>query len=163
MGHRRFALISTLLVALAAAAPAQAIEADSGSAAFAAFLDGVRQEALQRGIKPATVQAALADVKPIRRIIQRDRSQAEFTLTLATYLGRVVTPQTIARGQQMAVKHRKLLDAVSRRYHVQPRFILAIWGMETRYGAVKANVPLIPALATLAFDGRRPRFSAASC
>jgi len=159
MGHRRFALLLTTLAAFAGtvvAATARAAEADP--AAFAAFLDGVRKEAIQRGIKPATVQAALADVKPIQRIIERDRSQAEFKLTLETYRSRVVTPANIARGQQMAAKHRQLLEAVAKRYHVQPRFILAIWGMETRYGAVKANVPLIPALATLAFDARRPQF-----
>jgi membrane-bound lytic murein transglycosylase B len=158
MGHRRCALISALLGMFAIVSPAIAVESDADPAAFTRFLDGVRQDALQRGLKPATVQAALAGVKPIRRIIQRDRSQAEFTLTLETYRGRVVTPQTVAKGQQMAVKHRALLDAVSRRYHVQPRFILAIWGIETRFGSVKATVPLIPALATLAFDARRPQF-----
>jgi len=158
MGHRHFALILPMLAALAGPLSVAAAEPEVDQAAFATFLDGVRQEALQRGIKPATVQAALADVKPIRRIIERDRAQAEFKLTLETYRARVVTPANIARGQQMAAKHSKLLDAVARRYHVQPRFILAIWGMETRYGAVKANVPLIPALATLAFDARRPQF-----
>ena len=44
------------------------------------------------------------------------------------------------------------------RYGVQPRFILAIWGIETRYGAVEANVPLISSLATLAYDARRSKF-----
>jgi membrane-bound lytic murein transglycosylase B len=127
-------------------------------AAFASFLAGVRSEAIARGLRAATVDQALAGVTPLRRIIQRDRSQAEFKLTLKIYRNRVVTPQTIDRGRSMAAKYRALLEGVARRYRVQPRFILAIWGMETRYGAVEANVPLIPALATLAFDARRPRF-----
>jgi membrane-bound lytic murein transglycosylase B len=64
----------------------------------------------------------------------------------------------IRRGQQMAVRHHALLEKVSRQYRVQPRFILAIWGIETRYGAIRADVPLIPALATLAYDARRSTF-----
>lgn len=156
MGQWRFILALPILAILACTAPGGAAELDE--AAFATFLDGVRDEALKRGFRQETVESALAGVKPLRRIIERDRSQAEFKLTLETYRGRVVTPQNITRGQQMLIRHRALLDEVARRFKVQPRFILAIWGIETRYGAVEANVPLIPALATLAFDVRRSQF-----
>jgi len=125
---------------------------------FEAWLDDVRKEALSRGIKPGIVQRALSDVKPVRRIIERDRNQAEFKLTLDIYLKRVVTPANIERGRMMARQHAALLQAVARKYRVQPRFILAIWGIETRFGAVKADVPLIPAIATLAFDRRRSKY-----
>ena len=156
MGHRCFVLAMSLLAILAGTSPARAAEIDD--VAFGKFLDGVRSEAVERGLRPDIVDRALAGVKPLRRIIERDRSQAEFKLTLATYRARVVTPQNVARGQQMAVRHRDVLEDVARRYKVQPRFILAIWGIETRYGAIEANVPLIPALATLAFDARRSKF-----
>ena len=125
---------------------------------FDSWLQGIRDEALKRGIRPEVVTEALADVKPNRRVIKRDRSQSEFKLTLSTYLRRVVTPQNIKVGAAKARKHSALLDAVAVRYGVQPRFILAIWGIETRFGAVKADVPLISSLATLAYDARRSKF-----
>lgn len=125
---------------------------------FEAWLGEVRAEALERGIRPEIVEAALTGVEPLRRVIERDRNQAEFKLTLDIYRNRVVTPANVERGRAMARKHSDLLDAVSRKYGVQPRFILPIWGIETRYGAVEANVPLIPALATLAYDARRSTF-----
>lgn len=125
---------------------------------FETWLQGIREEALERGIRPEVVAEALSDVKPNRRVIKRDRSQSEFKLTLSTYLRRVVTPLNVSAGQQKAAKHKALLDRVSAKYGVQPRFILAIWGIETRYGAVTADVPLISSLATLAYDARRSTF-----
>lgn len=125
---------------------------------FETWLQNIREEALQRGIRPEVVAEALHDVKPNRRVIKRDRSQSEFKLTLPIYLGRVVTPRNVSVGQKMAEKHKALLAAVSAKYGVQPRFILAIWGIETRYGAITADVPLISSLATLAYDARRSTF-----
>jgi len=125
---------------------------------FEIWLEGVRAEARQLGISEKVIQSALKDVQPVRRIIERDRSQAEFKLTLPVYLNRVVTQQTIGRGRDMARQHRDLLARVSRKYGVQSRVILAIWGIETRFGAVKADVPIIPSIATLAYDRRRSKY-----
>jgi membrane-bound lytic murein transglycosylase B len=146
------------LAVFAASCVAAAASASAASPEFEAFLASVRQDALAEGISAETVDRALAGVEPIERIIQRDRNQAEFTLTLDTYMSRVVTEENIARGRALAQRHRALLEKVAQTYNVQPRFILAIWGMETRFGAVTTTTPVIPALATLAFDARRPTY-----
>jgi membrane-bound lytic murein transglycosylase B len=125
---------------------------------FEAFLAEVRSEALQKGIKQDVVRVALTGVEPVMRIIERDRNQAEFKLSFATYRDRVITPANVQRGQKLRDDHQALLRQVSQRYGVQPRFVLAIWGIETRYGAVKADVPLMHSLATLAFDRRRSSY-----
>lgn len=127
-------------------------------AEFNAFLNEVRGEALQKGIKPDVVNTALTGVEPIMRIIERDRNQAEFKLSFATYRDRVITQANVQRGQRLRDEHQAILRQVAQRYGVQPRFILAIWGIETRYGAVKADVPLVHSLATLAFDRRRSTY-----
>jgi membrane-bound lytic murein transglycosylase B len=150
-------VLSVALAGMLGICPAQAATADV-EAEFAAWLDGVRVEAREKGISERVIQSALRDVRPVSRIIERDRNQAEFKLTLDSYMNRVVTDQNVARGREMARAHEALLDSVSKKYGVQPRFILAIWGIETRYGAVKADVPLIPSVATLAFDRRRSKY-----
>lgn len=127
-------------------------------AEFDAFLAEVRGEALQKGIRPDVLTTALAGVEPVMRIIERDRNQAEFKLSFATYRDRVITPANVARGQKLRDDNQALLRQVAQRYGVQPRFVLAIWGIETRYGAVKADVPLVHSLATLAFDRRRSTY-----
>lgn len=150
--------IAALIVALLIASPVAAQVKANPKGDFQTWLQGIREEALQRGIRPEVVAEALADVKPNRRVIKRDRSQSEFKLTLSTYLGRVVTPRNVKVGAAKARKYKALLDAVAAKYGVQPRFILAIWGIETRYGAVKADVPLVSSVATLAYDARRSKF-----
>ena len=152
----RVSLVFGIFFALIAAAIA--LPARAATPEFEAFLASVRADALAQGISAATLDRALTGIEPIERIIQRDRNQAEFTLTLDTYMSRVVTEQNVARGRTLEARHRDLLSRVAAAYHVQPRFILAIWGMETRFGAIETSTPVIPALATLAFDNRRPAY-----
>src|SRR3546814_781484 len=125
-----------------AAKPAASPEAEPVAfdrAGFDAFLAELRSEALQKGIKPAVLDTALTGIEPVMRIIQRDRNQAEFKLTFSTYRDRVITPANVARGQKLRDDHHAILQQVAQRYGVQPRFILAIWGIETRYGAVRSE------------------------
>jgi membrane-bound lytic murein transglycosylase B len=147
------------MTAVTPAAPANAAPiAPFNRTEFEAFLAEVRTEALQKGIKQDVVRTALTSVEPVMRIIERDRNQAEFKLSFATYRDRVVTQQNVQRGQRLRDDHQAALRQVAQRYGVPPRFVLAIWGIETRYGAVKADVPLMHSLATLAFDRRRSTY-----
>jgi membrane-bound lytic murein transglycosylase B len=125
---------------------------------FAQWLQGLRQDALKQGIAPATLDRALADVAPIPRILELDRRQPETTLTFDEYIERVVTPQRRDTARQRFAENRALLQDVGNRFGVQPRFIVALWGIETDFGRVTGSYPVIPALATLAYDGRRSAF-----
>lgn len=127
-------------------------------AEFQTWLEGVRTEAKAAGISQQVIDTALADVQPVARILERDRKQSEFTITLERYRGRVITDGNIRVGKAKGERYSALLDAVAKRYGVQPRFILAIWGIETRFGAVAGTMPVIPAVATLAFDRRRSAY-----
>lgn len=125
---------------------------------FDQWLAGVRAEALARGIKAATLDSALAGIKPIPRVIELDRKQPEFTLTFRQYMERMVPDARVEKGRQKFHEHRALLDAVGAKYGVQPRFIVAFWGIETDFGRVTGGFPVIEALATLAYDGRRSAY-----
>jgi membrane-bound lytic murein transglycosylase B len=122
---------------------------------FEAWLADVRAEALTRGIRPEVLDAAFAEVQPVEQILERDRTQAEFSLDLSAYLKRRLTRRTIRTAQQMHAEHHKLLSAVGSKYGVQPRIITAVWGLESNFGRFAGVRPTIPALATLAYDPRR--------
>ncbi len=151
----RLGLVALAILASSVGAP---VRAASDVPGFDDWLDGVRKEAREKGIREDVITIALGDVTPVERILKRDRNQAEFKLTLDIYMKRVITEANVARGRNMAKQHRELLAKISERYGVQPRFILAIWGIETRFGLVKASMPVIPAVATLAFDRRRSSY-----
>ena len=125
---------------------------------FGEWLQGLRAEARAAGMSEAFLDGALAGVRPIARVIELDRRQPEFTLTFWKYLDRNVNDARIGKGKAMLAKHRELLDKTAERYGVQPRFIVALWGMETNYGEYFGAFPIVAALATLAHDARRSRF-----
>lgn len=150
-----------LLRALAAAAIAIFLSGTAKAAEqpdFAAFLGGVREEALARGIAAATLDAALLDFQPIPRVIELDRKQPEFTLTFDEYMARVASPERAAKGRMKYEENRVLLDQIGQKYGVHPRFVVALWGIETDFGRVTGGFSVVPALATLAYDGRRSAY-----
>ncbi len=150
------ALLAPLLVASAALAQQSAeTEADGDTAAFETFLGELRSAALERGIRAETVDAVLPGVRIHRRAVQADRAQAEFVETYETYLARRLTPQRIAAGQALFAEHGDMIRRVAADYGVQPRFVVAIIGLESNYGTYPIEEPLFDVVATLAFDGRR--------
>jgi membrane-bound lytic murein transglycosylase B len=150
---RRLILAVLLLAGLVSIAPARAADED-----FATWLAGLRQEALADGIRPVTLDRALAGIEPLPRVIELDRQQPETTITYQDYLSRVVSPERRRAARDKLEQNRALLDAIGRRYGVQPRFIVALWGIETSFGQASGRFPVISALATLAYDGRRSAF-----
>lgn len=134
------------------------VAAPSRPDSFADFLAGVRTDALAAGLKPATLDAALAGVTHIDRVIELDRKQPEFSLSFDAYLDRIVTPARVAEGKRKLEENRDLLTAIERRYGVQPRFVVALWGIETEFGRNTGGMSVISSLATLAYDGRRSAY-----
>ncbi len=126
---------------------------------FTEWADGVRTEALAQGIDSEVLDVALASLDgPIVRVLELDRRQVESKITLREYLALIVDANRISKGQRMAERHSAILQSVRDEFHVQPRFILAIWGIETRYGDIMGGFPVLNALATLAYEGRRKPF-----
>ncbi len=152
---RRLAAVALLLPFLATghAVGAQAQEGD-----FAAWLVEFRQEALSEGIRSETLDAALPGLTFRPRVVELDRRQPEGTLTYAEYLSRVLPPARVNRGKRLLLLHQALLTEIGNAYGVQPRFIVALWGIESDFGRVTGGFPVLDALATLAFDGRRGAF-----
>jgi membrane-bound lytic murein transglycosylase B len=122
------------------------------------WIQEFRTEATAKGISPALLDDVFKDFTPDERIIVLDRKQPEGTVTLTQYLTRVVTPQRVSEGQRLYLENKPLLEEIGRKYGVQPRFIVALWGIETHYGKITGNFNVPQALATLAYDGRRADF-----
>ena len=152
--------------ALLGAAPLLALPLGGGPAAaaesdFSAFLAGVRRDATAQGIRPGTIDLAFRSVQFLPRVVELDRKQPERKFTFAEYLAKVVTQQRLDDARQHLVDNWQLLQRVSQRYHVQPRFIVALWGVESDFGRTMGDYFVPAALATLAFEGRRgPMFRA---
>ena len=144
--------LALLLLSALLSAPLQA------SVDFDHYVTSLKQQALAADIQPATVTAAFADIRLIEAAIKHDKNQPEFKLTLDSYIPRAVPQWKVKQAKALYRQHLPLLTKIGREYGVQPRFIVALWGIETNFGKITGHYPLISSLSTLAWDGRREAF-----
>ncbi len=149
---------AALALLLGIAFEAAGAEPSPQPADFDHWLATFKSEARSSGISQAVLDKALADVRPIPRVIELDRHQPEFTQSFWTYMKGRVSEQRMKRGRELLKKHAALLQRIERRYGVQPRFLVAFWGLESNFGDYLGGFPVIGALTTLAFDPRRSDF-----
>jgi len=91
-------------------------------------------------------------------VVDRDRNQTEFTRSLDDYLAIAASDTRVTDGRAALRQHRGTLDAIAARHGVEPEIVTAIWGLESSYGTRRGDIPVVSALATLAYDGRRGAF-----
>lgn len=122
---------------------------------FDTWLQNLRAEAQQLGIRNTTLDAALTGLEPLPRVIELDRKQPESTLTYTQYVELVMPQRRIMKGRALLDRHRDLLTQIEAQYGVPPHVVVALWGIESDYGLRTGGFQTIAALATLAYDGRR--------
>ncbi|MEL6510152.1 MAG: lytic murein transglycosylase [Pseudomonadota bacterium] len=125
---------------------------------FQRWIDGFRQRAMAQGITGATLDKAFRNARYNADAISRDRNQSEFTKTLWDYLDSAVSDSRIGNGKAALREHAAKLDRIEAKYGVEKEVVVAVWGLESAYGAVRGKTEVIPAMATLAYDGRRGAF-----
>ena len=140
---------------VAASAPTTAGDEAARAQAFADWTARFRASARASGIDEATLHAAFDQVAYLPRVVDLDRAQPEFTRTVWAYLDGVVTPKRVAAGRDKLLQFQDEAAAASTRYGVPPQVLVAIWGIESDFGANFGDIPTIDALSTLGFDGRR--------
>ena len=125
---------------------------------FSDFVSGISNEAEKKGISLKLIKDFKTKVAFIPIVIELDRSQPEFKLTLDQYLTRVVTSSRIKKANSKYKKNKKILKVISKHYGVQARFLVSLWGIETDFGRLTGGFPVVSALSTLAFEGRRHEY-----
>ena len=146
-------------------APEPAPPAPSNSK-FDAFLAEARQTALAEGITAETFDAATAGIAPIASIATMNANQPEFSKQVWSYLDSAVSARRVADAKVMLGRYGDVLAKIEASTGVPKEILVAIWGMESDFGADSGSFNLFAALATLAYDGpradyARPEFFAA--
>jgi lytic murein transglycosylase len=137
------------------------MQPDAILAAVADFkncIDGLWPAAARRGIARASFEAHTAGLEPDVKIMDFVDAQPEFTKAFWDYVDLLVTDERIARGRELLAEHAAAFAAVERAYGVDRHIIAAIWGIETKYGTVAGDRPVIRSTATLACVGRRQAY-----
>ena len=175
MSFTRILLSTTLIGALAAcASPVSRMPAAGGprapadvtvtpipaaapgdEAGLQQFVQQFRARALSSGVSGPTYDRAMALARYNPDVIRLDRRQAEFSRPVWLYLDSAVSDVRITTGRQKLAQLNPVLARIEAQYGVPREIVLAVWGMESNFGANRGRMQVIPSLATLAYDGRR--------
>lgn len=139
--------------------PVAGVEEKMGSqAGLDAWVEEFRVRALEAGVPAAVFDAALRGVAFDAKVVERDRSQNEFSKTIWDYLDSAVSEDRVALGRKAIARNRELLDRIEAEYGVEGEVVAAVWGLESAYGTYRGDLPVLGSLATLAYEGRRGAF-----
>ena len=147
--------MAAFLTALLASGPASAQRCNP-TQSFDGWLDEFKREAAGAGISRQTISAVLSGVSYDEGIVRRDRAQGVFSQSFLQFSGRMVAPYRLQGGAERIAKNRALFNRIEQDYGVPAPVIVAFWGLETDFGANSGKDPILRALATLAYDCRRP-------
>lgn len=123
---------------------------------FGAFVQGLKSEAVSRGIPPATVDGFFATVRQDPAVIRADRSQGVFQLDFIDFSRRLISQSRLDNGRALSQRHDALFARIEADYGVPRGVLLAFWAFETDYGQIQGDFNTANALVTLAHDCRRP-------
>ncbi|WP_434144799.1 lytic murein transglycosylase [Photobacterium leiognathi] len=147
--HKR--LISAV-VALGLGISSTAFAADEG---FNAYINKLKAEARSKGISEPILDSAFDGITFTHRAVKADKNQPEKKLTLNQYIPRAVPDWKVKQARRLYHENKETLDRIGKEYGVQPRFIVALWGVESNFGKLQGNYHVVEALTTLAYEGRR--------
>jgi membrane-bound lytic murein transglycosylase B len=136
---------------------AGAAQCGSSAAGFDAWKIQFAEEARAKGVSASTI-AALRATSYATATIAADRGQRSFGLSLDQFLAKRGGAAIAARGRALKQSNAALFASIQQHYGVPPGPLLAIWGMETAFGSQRGNQNTLSAVATLAYDCRRPAY-----
>lgn len=156
VSERLFCLINKVFVlgcAIFALTSYSAIAQDKPK--FDDYIAGLKKEALSKGFDAELVEQAFANLTYKEKVVKADKNQPEFVQTLDTYLPKRINKWVVNRANKLYQAKKELLNEIGMKYGVQPRFIVALWGLESSFGKHRGKMPVIASLVTLAYEGRR--------
>ncbi|KLV09146.1 lytic transglycosylase [Photobacterium aquae] len=132
--------------------------ASAADTEFDQYVEGLKAEARENGISEPILNTAFDGIEFVERAVKADKNQPEKKLTLDEYIPRAVPAWKVKQARDLYQKHKSVLDDIGKKYGVQPRFIVALWGVESNFGRLTGNYNVIEALSTMAYEGRREAF-----
>src|SRR6266702_7126867 len=150
----RFLFQAFAVSAFLTASGASVLAASCGTGSFDAWLTDFKNEAAAKGISQSAIASGLSGVTLDQAVLSRDRSQRVFSQSFEEFSGRMIPPR-LARGASMMKQYGSVLARIEQSYGVPGEVLVAIWGLETDFGANVGKFPTIRSLATLAYDCRR--------
>jgi membrane-bound lytic murein transglycosylase B len=130
----------------------------AGNDDFSQCIEHLQVKAESAGYSSHIVNDIIPALSPIKRVIELDQRQPEFSQSFADYLKLRLTNYHIQTGRKKLAQHRELFEKLSKKYGIPAQYLVAFWGLETNFGRHKGKMSVLNSLATLACDERRSEY-----
>ncbi|TVP12100.1 lytic transglycosylase domain-containing protein [Shewanella sp. MSW] len=144
--------LSLVFISLLGASLTKVCVATEGS--FEQYLDILKQDAAAKGIDQFTLNKAFSQIKLFKKASNDDKAIPKPPQDLEHYIPRIINEEMVVKGRVLAEEYRPLLLGLGKQYRVQPRFILALWGLESDFGNQQGSYPVLSVTASLAYEGQ---------
>lgn len=145
-------LVMALLTGCSTSQPPQ----PGAKTSFTKFYEGLRTEAAAKGYNPKKLDAAFSGKPaPLPAVLKSEQSQPEIVRTFSSYTGPMLSRSRIEQGTAHLKEHAPRLAKNTKRTGVPASVVVALWGIETNFGKSQGDLPVIPALTTLAWQSPR--------
>ena len=151
-GALLFAAAFQMMVGLAEAA-----SCGNTGEGFEAWKSTFADEAQTNGTSQKAI-SALMGTSYSSGTIAADRSQKSFTLSLDAFMAKRGAAAIAAKGKSLKATNAALFASIENAFGVPAGPLIAIWGMETGFGAFMGNQNTLSAITTLAYDCRRSEY-----
>ncbi|MGS0674639.1 lytic murein transglycosylase [Shewanella sp. 125m-1] len=125
---------------------------------FSDYVNSLQQDAIDKGISKQTIDDVFPKIKLFKKAMLTGQNQTEVPVTLETYLPKAVPQSTVDAARALYKQHYPELEKMGQRYGVQPRFIVALWGVESNFGQLRGEFPVLSVTASLAYEGHKEDF-----
>ena len=149
--------LAFICIFLFSVSTAHAATCGNTAAGFNNWLKEYKSEMRAAGISNQTLNLAFKGIHYSNTVIRLDRGQKSFKQSFEQFYNRR-SKGMVPIGRQKLKKHRTLFDRIEKKYGVSRAMLVTIWGLETSFGHFMGKLPIIPSLATLAYDCRRTEF-----
>lgn len=146
------------LIVTGLSGPVQAAQCGNNSGGFTAWVGQFKSEAARAGISKRTLDRAFKNARYATKTISLDRNQRSFKLSFEQFMQKRGASSIISKGKRLKKQNAGMFAAIEKKYGVPAGPLIAIWGMESGFGAFTGNQHTVSAVATLAYDCRRSAF-----
>lgn len=143
---------------LATYSPFSHAEQNKQKPSFSEYVAELKQGALDTGLSSEFVESNFAKIKLFKKAVVTEQTPTPVIDTIDTYLRKSVPSHISSQGVALYKENAKELERIGKKYGVQPRFIVALWGVESRYGQTMGNYPVLSVTASLAYEGKKEAF-----
>jgi len=146
----RFFVLSCLAASAGAVIAPGAAQAD-----FSQCVASLRADGARAGVSSRTLDVAFNGLQPDMKVLEFQKEQPEFKTPIWDYLAGLVDEERVTDGRAAMAKEARALARAEETYGVSRFMLVAIWGVESNFGADMGKRPLVQSLSTLICYGER--------